>query len=61
MKIQKYEQLEYRDFNACNSILIAFYLNNKTLYTKGFNFKFYRSLDMFMGKDFIIFEIFKII
>ena len=55
MKSQKYEQLEYRYYNGYNGMLIAFYLNKETLYSKGFNFKFHRSLDMFMGKDYIIF------
>lgn len=59
MKSQKYNRLEYRDFKDYKIMLISFYLNDNILFpAKSFRFKFYRSLDVLMDKDFIIFEIF---
>ena len=58
MKIQKCNRLENRYFKDYEIMLITLYLNYKTLcLTKAFKFKFYKSLDIFMDKDFIIFNV----
>lgn len=59
MKIQKRNRLEYRYFKDYKIMLITLYLNDKTLcLTKVLKFKFYKSLDMLMDKDFIIFDVY---
>lgn len=59
MKIQKRNRLEYRYFKDYEIMLIILYLNNNKLcFTKNFKFKFYKSLDIFMDKDFIIFDVY---
>ena len=59
MNIQKHNRLEYRYFKDYEIMLITLYLKDKTLcLTKVFKFKFYKSLDMFMDKDFIIFDVY---
>ena len=59
MKIQKRNRLEYRYFKDYEIMLITLYLKDKTLcLTKVLKFKFYKSLDILMDKNFIIFDVY---
>ena len=49
--------LDYRQFKDYKIALITLYLSNKLRYSKGFNFKHYKNLELYLNKDFIIFEI----
>ena len=60
MKSQKCNGLEYRYFKDYEIMLISLCPNNNPIcLTKVLKFNFYKSLNMFMDKDFIIFDVFK--